>query len=620
MNKELVFSIRNIFDGTSTEGALQQYEAKAYYIAPYQRGYKWAAIKSDDAVCVLMKDLFDAAENSKSEYYLQFITTKISDVNKIKVLEVIDGQQRLTTLTILLSILANKLNENNNAISNNLLSYEVRPNVTKFFQEYIYQKINTITTETWENFISQFPDNDEQDIFYLYSAANKINEMISETFSDDKEKIKEFENYLLENVKIILNNIERDIDCEEIFSNLNDNKVELTSSELIKGLILTNSARELPNSDKITYKEIIELRAIMGRQWDEISHWANRKEIKTFFFSYSNNVLDELLFLLAIENGFEESSDISNKNVVFNYFQSQIKKGNQTAKKLFDNLKGLKSVFNEWFNDNEIYNSLGYVFFSKKSPKTLSRKSQKTLRDYLPFIRADKTELKAELTKHISTILDFNISDLEYNKTNTEIHNLLLAISVFGGENRFDFTAFNTQASWSLEHIFPQTPDKLADDLEEKDIAPLKSLYENNLDDFNKVKSLLKEYEETMDIATTFKSLAEKMNKNHCSLSLNEKTILYRLIKNEKLHSIGNMALLTSSDNSSNSNGMFDKKRHNIVKRISGGSFVPKHTYDVFSKLISENMTPDLTIWTATDIDTHFEWINQKINEIKNTK
>ena len=123
-----------------------------------------------------------------------------------------------------------------------------------------------------------------------------------------------------------------------------------------------------------------------------------------------------------------------------------------------------------------------------------------------------------------------------------------------------------------------------------------------------------------MDIESTYSSLLDKLNEKTCILSSNEKTILYRLIKKEKLHSIGNMALLTGSDNSSNKNGMFDKKRYNIVKRISNGSFVPKHTYDVFSKLISDKMSPDLTIWTTTDIDSHSEWINSKIIEIRKEK
>jgi hypothetical protein len=80
------------------------------------------------------------------------------------------------------------------------------------------------------------------------------------------------------------------------------------------------------------------------------------------------------------------------------------------------------------------------------------------------------------------------------------------------------------------------------------------------------------------------------------------------------------MALLASPDNISNKNGAFDKKRYNIVKRISAGSFVPKHTYDVFSKLISREMNKDLTVWAIDDIDAHIKWIKSKINEIREVK
>ena len=56
-----------------------------------------------------------------------------------------------------------------------------------------------------------------------------------------------------------------------------------------------------------------------------------------------------------------------------------------------------------------------------------------------------------------------------------------------------------------------------------------------------------------------------------------------------------------------------------IAKRVSNGSFVPKHTYDVFSKLISEKMTPELNVWNETDIQKHEEWIKTRVSAIKKT-
>jgi len=610
MSDGLTYNISNIFDATSPEGVLRQKEAKKYYIAPYQRGYKWASSSPDDAVCVLISDLIDAAKNPNSEYYLQFITIKKSKIKDESVLEVIDGQQRLTTLTILLSVLEHIINDDEKAVSNDLLSYEVRPKVTVFFQEHIYKNIGILMSDNWDGFIQKYTKNNEQDIYYLFNAAKKINDMLLEEFKD-KDAIKKFRKYLLENVKIIINYIKRKIDCEEIFSNLNDNRVELTSSELIKGLILTNRARKTPSTEReTTYEEKMELRAIMGRQWDEISHWANREDISEFYFSGSGNVLDKLLFLLALDNGFNKTNYISNKNAVFNYFQSEINKSGITPRELFDKLKELKSILNEWYNDKEIYNSLGYLFFCKNS--------QKTIIDYLPIIRKDKSEIKKELKITICNILDkIDIGKLDYRIDDEDINNLLFAINVFGYEGRFDFIAFKNQF-WSLEHIFPQNPDELGNNLKQKDISLLKSLCINKLGDFEKVKDILQKCEETINnIEDVYNSLADKMNQEICTLSSDEKKVLYNLIKIKEIHSVGNMALLSGPDNSSNGNGMFNDKRYNIVKRISKGSFVPKHTYDVFSKLISEKMTPDLTVWTPTDIDSHFEWIKEKINEIK---
>ena len=150
-----------------------------------------------------------------------------------------------------------------------------------------------------------------------------------------------------------------------------------------------------------------------------------------------------------------------------------------------------------------------------------------------------------------------------------------------------------------------------------KDVEFIKSLGGDKLEDYETIKDRLKDFEEAMNTKEVYTELKNKLKKQTCLLLEDEKKILYRLIKTEKLNSIGNMSLLTKSDNSSNKNGMFDKKRYNIAKRVSNGSFVPKHTYDVFSKLISEQMTPELSVWTEKDIQTHEQWIKTKVTAIK---
>ena len=96
-------------------------------------------------------------------------------------------------------------------------------------------------------------------------------------------------------------------------------------------------------------------------------------------------------------------------------------------------------------------------------------------------------------------------------------------------------------------------------------------------------------------------------------------TIIEKMIENDSLHSIGNMALLSIGDNASMSNNMFNVKRLNLAKRVSKGSFIPKHTFDVFSKLIEANdktMNENLKVWTMQDIETHQTWIESRLKYI----
>ena len=90
-----IYSVKGIFTKL-----LNDADKDNFLIPTYQRGYKWKSEDENSQVKVLMKDLFSAYKNSSERYYLQFITLK----NTNNVFEVIDGQQRLTTLTILFSL------------------------------------------------------------------------------------------------------------------------------------------------------------------------------------------------------------------------------------------------------------------------------------------------------------------------------------------------------------------------------------------------------------------------------------------------------------------------------------------------------------------------------------
>jgi hypothetical protein len=231
----------------------------------------------------------------------------------------------------------------------------------------------------------------------------------------------------------------------------------------------------------------------------------------------------------------------------------------------------------------------------------------------VPNFEKPLKEVERELKKKAFELIPDNVNELDFTENDPEIHALLLALSVFFGNDRFDFTAFGNEV-WSLEHIFPQTPESLPDQLQKEDLDLVNSLL---VIPINEKEKLLEKYGKFN--LNTYNSLKKELVKQSCELTLEEKNLLYRFIKTDKLNRMGNMALLTRGDNSSNSNGMFSKKRHNIVNRISKGSFVPKHTYDVFSKLINDKMSKDTNVWSEKDINEHQAWILTKIENLKKT-
>ncbi len=76
------FCVENIFKGTE------------YVVPIYQRNYSW----TKDEIEQLLNDINDVSDGGKGKYYLGSLIVNQLGAN---VFEVIDGQQRLTTLYLL---------------------------------------------------------------------------------------------------------------------------------------------------------------------------------------------------------------------------------------------------------------------------------------------------------------------------------------------------------------------------------------------------------------------------------------------------------------------------------------------------------------------------------------
>lgn len=206
-------SIREIY--------LDSNEKITYTIPIYQRNYAWG----EDEISTLIKDVYDSWKNQKDAYYIgTLVTYKRED----EVYEVIDGQQRLTTIYIILRAL--KLD-----IFRNELTYSAR-------------KVSASTIKNLGKNNDQREDVDGGIQKGFEYAKKAIHENISET---DLEKFKE---YFLSNVKIIHYRVPKDVDLNHYFEVMNSRGEQLEKHEIVKSLL----SQYLKDSELATFSRIWE--------------------------------------------------------------------------------------------------------------------------------------------------------------------------------------------------------------------------------------------------------------------------------------------------------------------------------------------------------------------------
>ncbi len=580
---DLIYSVRNIFNDNNQDGCLAQHVASKFLIPSYQRGYKWAS-DAGGAVTILLNDLKKAFELKKKEYYLQYITVKeTKDENNVNVLELIDGQQRLTTLSILIAVVTSILKEEN--FANNKLNYAVRGD---FFQEAIHSNLQYYLTDDWKE-----PNDYTQDKHYIISAARRINE-----FVNDIDKKEDFFVFVADNVKIIVNVVDRG-DSERVFSNLNSNKVSLTEAELIKGILLTKVSRG--EDKRKRFREITEERMKLGMLWDEMARWCNSPKVRSFYFIDKNDGMTELM-KFALYYKYPENSYAEKKGPkdypLFNCYLD-LPNHQEAYQAIVESYRVLKDLY----EDTETYNLLGYIM-SVKGSSFISCIDLIISKDsiLMPYIQAKKTknDLKVWLLDQIKKNMPKdNVGALWYGDNDEDIHKVLLALNVFEpngkqlSRSRFDFYSFK-ENEWTLEHIFPQSPEGKGHVLtvEEKD----------------EIRTMIAEIDDAVLKEKVFVLLEKE------SRTLEEKKLINDAL-GKVINTIGNMCLLTRGDNASNGCDFFKEKRKNIYNLIADGSFVPKHTFEVFSKMFLKN-PGTIEVWTKDNMDEHKTIIVDRIERI----
>lgn len=184
---------------------LDSEEPVTYTIPIYQRNYAW----KEEEISDLIKDVHDSFKNKKEVYYIgTLVTYKRGD----NLFEVIDGQQRLTTIYIILKVLDVKNLRNK-------LTYGAR-------------KVSASTIQK----LGDYPNlGDEVDSGIRDGYKYAKNALDNANISEDERK--EFTEYFLNKVHIIHYKVPKDVDLNHYFEVMNSRGEQLEKHEIVKSLL-----------------------------------------------------------------------------------------------------------------------------------------------------------------------------------------------------------------------------------------------------------------------------------------------------------------------------------------------------------------------------------------------
>ena len=567
-----------------------------FFIPYYQRGYRW----EERQILDLLKDILEFQDEIKKKpgdktgefYCLQPIVVLKREDNKW---EVIDGQQRLTTIFILLSSLIKQIELLKLPSALFTLEYETREKEDCSSREFL-KKITTVSVIDKTNID-----------FFRMSDAFLI---IKKWLDNDKLNLGVFCNTLLNtdfdngfdranNVRFIWYELNPGDDKPEIaFGKFNQGKIDLTNAELIKAIFYLSDI-STNNGHKEKYQVKI------GYEWDDMENTLRKKDFWKFINpnkEYTNHL--EFIIELIAEKYRDKINIKVNKKIdalwSYHVFNELITgdidiydkhKYTDCREFLWDEVKTYYRTFVEWYNDSTYYHIIGFLLHVKikdieEIKKLVERCTKKDL----------KEELRELIQKHFEE-LDLEQIGFDYNKD--KARELLLLFNVVttmnSRYNRFAFDRFADE-NWSLEHIHAQQSDELKRDKQKR----LLLNEQKNYFSIHNREDLLSKINWLLDM--------KNIDQNEFNAVQNE--IFEQYSKTNNINSIKNLALLRVPDNSCLNKNIFPIKRDRIKNLDEQGSFIPICTKNVFLKYYSRGVEQNVK-WDIMDMNSYLEEIKK---------
>ena len=591
---KLIYNVRQIF------GEYLTFKGCSFYNIPeYQRGYKWTAAN----VIQLLEDLKNFKKTDNDQFYcIQNITITKQKHKDSWCMNVIDGQQRLTTLFILLSYLQRNMKDKIIIPSANILKYSIRKSSDQFLRD------NILTGSIWDNTIDTNTAQ-TKDQYYMMAVADAIQGW----FRDNNLEAKT----ILDNLVLIVNEV-RPGDEETVFASLNGGKVDLDGADLVRAILITRAAKQkypsiisheqlhqIVNDDidlniniSVSSRgKINEFRVKLGVELDEMNKWWSQNKVKDYFeqllpnkisknkaFKYSQYPIDLLYYAFyeAYKSKLNNSSDAETLDL--RVFENGIDLNEQSGDdhlEFYTTLREFHLTMMEWYNHDEIYNLIGYLMYNFKGSKISFDLLWKLWQESLS---------KDEFVCKLKDVIKDQIAIPFYNDTKDEGNTLKNAL------DELRSSILNLQYNW-------YNNDFTLKFLPLVDILPIERIVKKQtkviLSRIENPKYFRCHGEDKEHVRSQKRIIDESLPEDQKASMIEE--------NKEGLNSSGKIVLLVLGVNRSYGNDPHNEKMDRIISEfLINDWYIRPHTFNVFTskiKSINENgdNTQDL-YWSREDM------------------
>lgn len=537
-----------------------------FYVPSYQRGYRWGKAEVER----LLDDIYST--EGKRNYCLQPVVVR-KDGDKY---ELIDGQQRLTTIYLIYRFMSEHSKSINGPIFT--LSYETREKSEDFLKS-----------------IDESRKEENIDFWFFCTAYESIKAWFSK--EDIKSRLTDMNDYFKKIVKIIWYEVGETEDAIGLFTRLNIGKIPLTNAELVKAMFLSKGRTDT-NMEQKKQEEI-------SFQWDHMEKELHNDSLWFFLTNKSTEYQTRADLVLDLIS--QKPAD--NRDQYYTFFKFDETYQNGKLDNIWYEIQQTFLTLKEWHSNHEFYHKIGYLIAS----------GSKTLRDIFDRSKyKTKSTFNKDLDDDIKNSIKIgkNYADLSYENTEDQkkIKKLLLLFNVESvrksGEHsqRFPFDKYkngeNGKVIWSLEHIHAQQSEGLSTQKMWKEWLRLhKPSVESAKSSSYDINKLIKDIDDAINNDRLSRQDFDSIQQEVVGLLSEEG-------HSEYLHSIANLALLSFEANAALSNSTFDVKRNEIIKMDKEGAFIPFCTRMVFLKYYTLSAENQLHFWGKDDRDAYVNEMN----------